>query len=110
MHDIFNIKKYNNLVRPIDKKNNFTAIHHAVRIKKNDVIVEYLLSLGLNINYQTAHSGWTPLMSAVCNECFEVAHLLLANGADKKRTNTNGRTALDMALYRNRTAIIHLLE
>ena len=33
----------------IDNKNNYTALHHAVRIKKNDTIVEYLLSCGANI-------------------------------------------------------------
>ena len=32
----------------IDRKNNYTAIHHAVRIKKNDQIIEYLLSVGAN--------------------------------------------------------------
>ena len=78
--------------------------------KNNPTIVEYLISLGLDVNDQTGHSGWTPLMSAVCNECYDVVHLLLANGADKELTNSSGRTALDMAQYRNRTAIIDLLE
>jgi len=78
--------------------------------KNNPTIVEYLISLGLNVNDQTGQSGWTPLMSAVSNECYDVVHLLLANGADKELTNSSGRTALDMAQYRNRTAIINLLE
>ena len=32
----------------IDIKNNFTALHHAVRIKGNDEIIEYLMSIGAN--------------------------------------------------------------
>ena len=32
----------------IDKKNNYTALHHAVRIKKNDQVIEYLMNCGAN--------------------------------------------------------------
>ena len=32
----------------IDTTNNYTAIHHAVRIRGNDKIIEYLLSIGAN--------------------------------------------------------------
>ena len=39
-----------NVNKIIDKKNNYTSLHHAVRIKKNDSIVEYLLSCGANPN------------------------------------------------------------
>jgi hypothetical protein len=44
---LINSSNVNNI---IDKKNGFTALHHAVRIKKNDLIVEYLLSCGANIS------------------------------------------------------------
>lgn len=37
-----------NINKIIDKKNNYTALHHAVRIKKNDQIIEYLMSCGAN--------------------------------------------------------------
>ena len=37
-----------NVNKIIDQKNNFTPLHHAVRIKKNDAIIEYLLSIGAN--------------------------------------------------------------
>lgn len=37
-----------NVNNVIDKKNKYTVLHHAVRIKKNDQIVEYLLSCGAN--------------------------------------------------------------
>jgi len=49
--NLVNVKKLVNSIninKIIDKKNNFTALHHAVRIKKNDVIVEYLLKCGAN--------------------------------------------------------------
>lgn len=32
----------------IDSVNNYTALHHAVRIRNNDKIIEYLLSVGAN--------------------------------------------------------------
>jgi ankyrin repeat protein len=37
-----------NVNKIIDKKNNYTALHHAVRIRRNDDIIEYLLSIGAN--------------------------------------------------------------
>jgi hypothetical protein len=37
-----------NINNIIDKKNKYTALHHAVRIKKNDQIIEYLMSCGAN--------------------------------------------------------------
>lgn len=37
-----------NVNKVIDRKNNYTALHHAVRIKRNDEIIEYLLSIGAN--------------------------------------------------------------
>jgi uncharacterized protein YdcH (DUF465 family) len=35
-----------NVNRVIDRKNGYTSLHHAVRIKKNDSIIEYLLGCG----------------------------------------------------------------
>jgi hypothetical protein len=35
-----------NVNNVIDKKNKYTALHHAVRIKKNDQIIEYLMNCG----------------------------------------------------------------
>jgi hypothetical protein len=37
-----------NVNRIIDKKNNYIPLHHAVRIKKNDQIIDYLMSCGAN--------------------------------------------------------------
>lgn len=42
---LVNSSNVNNI---IDKKNKYTALHHAVRIKKNDQIIEYLMSCGAN--------------------------------------------------------------
>ncbi len=38
MHDIFNIKKYNNLVRPIDKNNNLTNILAELKLLQIDLV------------------------------------------------------------------------
>ena len=42
---LVNSSNVNNI---IDKKNKYTSLHHAVRIKKNDQIIEYLMSCGAN--------------------------------------------------------------
>ena len=42
---LINSTNVNNI---IDRKNGYTALHHAVRIKKNDQVIEYLLSVGAN--------------------------------------------------------------
>jgi ankyrin repeat protein len=50
-HNITNLKRLvnsDNVNKIIDNKNKYTALHHAVRIKKNDDIIEYLLSIGAN--------------------------------------------------------------
>lgn len=44
---LVNSSNVNNI---IDKKNNYTPLHHAVRIKKNDSIIEYLMTCGANPN------------------------------------------------------------
>ena len=51
--NIINLRRLvdsSNVNNIIDKKNKYTALHHAVRIKKNDEIIEYLMSCGANPN------------------------------------------------------------
>ena len=42
---LVNAPNVNNL---IDNTNNYTALHHAVRVKGNNDIIEYLMSIGAN--------------------------------------------------------------
>lgn len=42
---LVNASNVNNI---IDKTNNYTALHHAVRIRGNNSIIEYLMSIGAN--------------------------------------------------------------
>jgi uncharacterized protein YdcH (DUF465 family) len=46
---LVNSSNVNNI---IDKKNKYTALHHAVRIKKNDQIIEYLMSCGADPSFK----------------------------------------------------------
>lgn len=49
--NITNLKRFvtsSNINNIIDKKNKYTALHYAVIIKKNDQIIEYLMSCGAN--------------------------------------------------------------
>ena len=38
MHDIFTIKKYNTLVRPVDKNNNLTNIRTELKLLQIDLV------------------------------------------------------------------------
>lgn len=42
---LVNVSNVNNI---IDTTNNYTALHHAVRIRGNNLIIEYLMSIGAN--------------------------------------------------------------
>ena len=41
MHDIFTVKKYNTLVRPIDKSNNLTNILTELKLLQIDLVRSY---------------------------------------------------------------------
>lgn len=49
--NLSNVKKYinkTNINDIIDNTNDYRALHHAVRIRGNDMIIEYLINLGAN--------------------------------------------------------------
>ncbi len=57
-------------------------------------IVEYLISIGANVNIQAEIDGITPLMLAVGGGEIEKVKILLRNGADKNIKDKNGKTAI----------------
>lgn len=49
IHEIFYIKKYNNIVRPVDKSNNLTNILTELKLLKIDIVIDKII---LNNNFQ----------------------------------------------------------
>jgi hypothetical protein len=41
MHDIFTLRKYNTLVRPVDKKNNLTNILTELKLLQIDLVISF---------------------------------------------------------------------
>ena len=56
------------------------------------------------------NDGWTPLMVASAKGKPEVVRVLLAAGADKDLRNSDGKTALDIAIERKKDACAALLR
>ena len=80
---------------PIKKHRKERPLHWAA-INKNVDIVEYLLSLEVNINAQNI-DGETALALAAAAGTVEVVSILIDNGADVNARNINGKTALGIA-------------
>lgn len=57
-------------------------------------IVQYLISLGADVNVQDSWQGSTPLHKAICWKAWETAIELLKSGVDVLRTNHDGNTPL----------------
>jgi ankyrin repeat protein len=54
--------------------------------------------------------GWTALMLAAEDGLMPVVAAMLARRADRALVNDKGKTALELARERERTAVVHLLE
>ena len=44
IHEIFYIKKYNNIVRPVDKSNNLTNILTELKLLKIDMVIKIIIN------------------------------------------------------------------
>jgi ankyrin repeat protein len=61
-------------------------------------MIRYLVDIGAQVD-ATAAGGVTPLHRAVRNRCSAAVEALLALGADPRRANDNGSTAMDLARW-----------
>lgn len=73
----------------------YTALHRA-SYNGHINVVEYLLSIGANVQSRT-EDGWQPLHSACCWNKAEVASLLLQNEADINSLTNGSQTPLHLA-------------
>lgn len=71
-------------------------------------VVQYLLSLGMNINEESKEKN-TPLIMASLNGHHDIVSYLLDQGADIEFKNEQGNTALLAASYKNQSRVVVLL-
>ena len=72
-------------------------------------MVKFLLSEGANPSVAEAN-GITPLHWAASHGDLETVQSLVAGGADLKAKNGGGKTPLEEAALRNRTAIVEFFS
>ncbi|MCL5875142.1 MAG: ankyrin repeat domain-containing protein [Candidatus Dependentiae bacterium] len=97
----------------IDCKINFysgySPLIYAAKNKKTTLAQKQLIDAGADLNRKD-EEGWTALMYACVCKNIHVAQLLIDAGADIHLKNHYMFTALDIAILRNYTAIIELLQ
>lgn len=89
----------------------YSAIHKYCQSDNyiyGDQILEYLLSLGVNINLQD-NSGFTPLYISIIKNYYFLADYILEKKPDINIPNIFGKTALHAAIYNNNMDILELL-
>jgi len=76
----------------------------------NTLMVNYLINeRGVDINL-TCDNGYSALMYAARNECYNVAKYLIENGARQDIVGKDGKTAKDLAIERGNEEIIALFN
>jgi ankyrin repeat protein len=73
----------------IDTINNYTALHHAVRIRGNDKIIEYLLSVGANPRLKQTEGKDAIDLSIEANYRFLIDKMINKNEAELDEIYTN---------------------
>jgi uncharacterized protein len=95
-------------VRAVDKRG-FTALHYAAQNGMTKT-VGLLLDRGAAINAPAGSGRYTPLQLAVIASRDDTAVLLVERGADLRRRNAQGVTALDIAASRQEYKLAAALE
>lgn len=69
----------------------------------------WLLDMGVDVDRHDNGGKWSPLMCAAHYGHPDAVRLLLERGADRKITNTSGRTALDCARQQGKADVVNVL-
>ena len=92
------------------EESGFGPMHIAVTKKNNAELVAKLKSLGVAMN-RKSYKGFTPLMlAAETSDDLDEIKYLVANGADMSLTNSEGKTAYDIALANKHPETAALLK
>lgn len=90
-------------VKPVKVSEYFSAA------QRNDIsALERCLSSGVDVDV-TDIFGWTALMCASCDGATASVQYLLENGASRCLTNTQGKTAVELAAQRGHVVVVELL-
>jgi uncharacterized protein len=76
----------------------------------HDKVVERLIVAGADVNAIGSDDDWTPLMKCLAFNKPDVAQVLLKAGADPNIRNSDGKTALTLAVEDKKNAIAQLLR
>jgi ankyrin repeat protein len=82
---------------------------HAAAASHNFDVVKTLVDAGAPVN-AAQQEGWMPLHEAARHGDLEIARVLLAKGADPKRPNDKGQSAIGLAAEGNNAAMLKLLK
>lgn len=108
--DLEAVKKYIQEGAMVDlpKRNGEAPLLLAMK-KQNFEIAEYLINCGASVNCSD-NSGWSPLMSAARWDNVQTLYMLISNGANLSSTNSDLKTALDVAIMMGNERSIQILS
>jgi len=86
----------------------YTMLHVAARYNHGH-LVDYLLSLGADINLREHEFGYSPLMLALISDSGWAGEVLIAHGADPRTPSTSGRNSLFLAVERENFFALDML-
>ena len=86
-----------------------TPTHYAAA-RNHTAVLEQLADAGANVDYSANAFGRTSLMTAALTGSTEAVDWLLLNGADWRRRDAEGKTALDWAKDQGKVAAAESLE
>lgn len=94
----------------IQSRNEGITVLHLLSISNNVDGVKYSIKY-IDVNDQENSNGFTPLHCAAANNSIDVCSLLFGiDKVDKKRLDSNGRTALDLAEEFHHPEIVKILK
>lgn len=86
----------------------FTPLIHAAHKRDNQEMIQFLISVGSDVNY-TTKDGFTALMSAAERGNTQAVVLFIKNGANVNYQAPNGFTSLMSAAINNKPEVVNLL-
>lgn len=93
-----------------DEDNDGVSVFDAAITYNNPMVVDRIISTGIDVNATHRASGFTPLMAAVCYNRSDIVSMLLRSGADASKKDVQGLDSFDYARKTHRKKMLELLE